>query len=67
MPADPAEGPRALPGANGTRCRDIVDALRAGGWCGPLDVEIFSTPEAFWGLPVDEAAERAHEAAIALL
>ena len=42
-------------------------ALAAAGWDGALDVEIFSTPELFWGLPVDEAARRAHDAAVALL
>ena len=36
------------------------------GWDGALDVEIFSTPELFWGLPVDEAARRAYAAAAAL-
>lgn len=67
LPADPTQQGRALPGDNGDRCRQIVDALRAGGWKGPLDVEIFSTPDGFWGLPVDEAAGRAHEAALTLL
>ncbi len=54
---------RALPGTNGTRTRELIEAARAGGWDGTLDVEIFSTPELFWALPVDEAARRAHEAA----
>ena len=58
---------RALPGEVGDRERELVEALRAGGWDGSLDVEIFSTPEEFWGLPVDEAARRAHSAASALL
>jgi sugar phosphate isomerase/epimerase len=53
---------RALPGTNGGRTRELVDAARAGGWDGTLDVEIFSTPDGFWALPVDEAARRAHEA-----
>jgi hypothetical protein len=44
-----------------------VEALRACGWDGSLDVEIFSTPEGFWGLPVEEAARRAYAAAAALL
>jgi hypothetical protein len=43
-----------------------VQALRRAGWCGYLDVEVFSTPDRFWGLPVDEAARRAHAAATAL-
>ena len=33
---------------------------------GPLDVEVFSTPDAFWALPVDEAARQAHSAVSAL-
>jgi hypothetical protein len=41
--------------------------LRTAGWDGYLDVEIFSTPDRFWGLPVEEAARRAHAAARALL
>ena len=57
--ADPG---RVLPGEAGERERELVDALRAGGWDGSLDVEIFSTPERFWSLPVDEAARRAHAA-----
>ena len=27
-----------------------------------MDVEIFSTPDGFWSLPVDEAARRAYAA-----
>ena len=38
--------------------RELVAALAAAGWDGALDVEIFSTPELFWGLPVAEAARR---------
>ena len=62
VPADGSPG-RALPGTNGGRTRELVDAARAGGWDGTLDVEIFSTPDGFWSLPVDEAARRAYEAA----
>jgi hypothetical protein len=58
---------RALPGEAGARERELVAALRAGGWDGSLDVEIFSTPDGFWALPVEEAARRAHDAATALL
>ena len=39
---------------------DDVAAYRAAGFDG---IEIFSTPDAFWGLPVDEAARRAAAAA----
>ena len=58
---------RVLPGEAGDRERKLVEALRAGGWDGSLDVEIFSTPDGFWSLPVDEAARRAHAAATLLL
>ena len=58
---------RLLPGEVGSRTRDLVDAARAGGWSGSLDVEIFSTPAGFWGLPLAEATRRAHAAAASLL
>jgi sugar phosphate isomerase/epimerase len=61
VPADGRAG-RVLPGTNGGRTSELVEALRAGGWDGTLDVEIFSTPDAFWALPVDEAARRARAA-----
>lgn len=61
------DGVRSLPGTAGGRTRELVDALRAGGWEGTLDVEIFSTPDGFWSLPVAEAARQAHAAAAALL
>jgi len=57
---------RVLPGTGISQTRELVAALAAAGWDGTLDVEIFSTPELFWGLPVDEAARRAHAAAAAL-
>lgn len=66
-PPDRSRTDRVLPGEGGTRTTDHVRALRDAGWDGFLDVEIFSTPDRFWGLPVDEAARRAHEAARALL
>jgi sugar phosphate isomerase/epimerase len=53
---------RILPGEAGTRARELVDAAWAGGWNGSLDVEVFSEPDRFWSLPVDEAARRAHAA-----
>jgi sugar phosphate isomerase/epimerase len=58
---------RRLPGESGPRERELIEALRAGGWDGSLDVEIFSTPDGFWGLPVDEAARQAHAAVLGLL
>lgn len=64
LPA-PQPGVRALPSANG-RSAELVAALRAAGWDGTLDVEIFSTPDAFWALPVEEAARRAFAAASSL-
>jgi len=66
-PADMERTDRVLPGEGGRKSAEIVGALREAGWDGFLDVEIFSTPERFWGLPVDEAARRAHEAARTLL
>jgi sugar phosphate isomerase/epimerase len=63
---DATPGVRVLPGEGRGRSAELVAALRATGWDGTLDVEIFSTPDAFWSLPVDEAARRAHAAAAAL-
>ncbi len=57
---------RVLPGAGISHTRELVQAFAAAGWGGYLDVEVFSTPEAFWGLPLDEAARQAHAAAAAL-
>ena len=54
---------RVLPGEGATHPERVVALLRAAGFDGFLDTEIFSTPEAFWGLPVDEAARRAAAAA----
>ena len=59
--AEPVPGVRRLPQAHG-RSAELVAALRAAGWDGTLDVEIFSTPDAFWALPADEAARRAFAA-----
>ena len=64
--AEPEPGVRALPGEGNGRTEELVDALRVTGWDGTLDVEIFSTPDGFWSLPVDEAARRAHAAVEAL-
>jgi sugar phosphate isomerase/epimerase len=66
-PADPDRTDRVLPGEGGTRSAEHIRALLDAGWDGFLDVEIFSTRDRFWGLPVDEAARRAHAAATALL
>lgn len=57
---------RVLPGEGITPTREAVQALAAAGWDGSLDVEVFSTPDAFWALPVEEAARRAYAAARAL-
>ena len=57
---------RALPGEGGGQSERFAAALRAAGWDGTLDVEIFSTPEGFWSLPVEQAARRAYAAAAAL-
>jgi len=61
-PPDPSRTDRVLPGEGGIQSRDHLRALTDAGWDGFLDVEIFSTPERFWGLPVDEAARRAFAA-----
>jgi sugar phosphate isomerase/epimerase len=61
-PREPGRSDRVLPGEGGTRSAEIVRALRDAGWDGFLDVEIFSTPELYWGLPTDEAARRALDA-----
>lgn len=58
---------RVLPGEGGRNSAAQVRALVSAGWKGYLDVEIFSTPDRFWGLPIDEAARRAHAAVQALL
>jgi len=65
-PLDGSEG-RVLPGEGRTPAAGVVQALRAAGWDGWLDVEIFSTPDGFWGLEPGEAARRAHAAASPLL
>ena len=65
-PGTPSPGTRVLPGEGVTPTAAAVRALAAGGWHGSLDVEIFSTPEHFWALPVEEAARRAHAAVRAL-
>lgn len=63
--AVPQPGLRALPAPHG-RSAEIVGALRAVGWDGTVDVEIFSAPDAFWALSPDEAACRAFAAAARL-
>ncbi len=66
-PKEPDRTDRVLPGEGGSRSAELAQALVAAGWRGYLDVEIFSTPERFWALPVDEAARRAHAAATTLV
>ena len=65
-PAAPGREDRVLPGEGGTRTLEHVRAVVDAGWDGFLDVEIFSTPERFWGLPLDEAARQAYLSAAAL-
>jgi sugar phosphate isomerase/epimerase len=65
-PGEPGRTDRLLPGEGGARSAEHVAALRAAGWDGYLDVEIFATPDGFWSLPADEAARRAHAAVVAL-
>ena len=66
VPAEPGRTDRILPGEGGSRSADLVRALTGAGWDGFLDIEIFSTPDRFWALPVGEAARRAHAATLAL-
>jgi sugar phosphate isomerase/epimerase len=61
-PKEPGRTDRVLPGEGGTRSAEHVRALREAGWDGFLDVEIFSAPDGFWALPVEEAARRAYAA-----
>ncbi len=58
----PDRSDRVLPGTGITPTADCVETLSAAGWAGSIDVEIFSTPERFWGLPVEEAARQARAA-----
>ena len=61
-PAEASRTDRALPGEGGTRASEHIAALVDAGWNGYLDVEIFSTPDGFWALPVDESARQAYAA-----
>ena len=63
----PVPGVRVLPGQGSGPTRELIGALRSAGWDGTLDVEIFSTPDAFWALPADEAARRAYASVSTLL
>jgi len=64
--AAPGAPGRVLPGEGVTRPEQLTALLRAAGFDGYADIEIFSTPEGFWGLPVDEAARQAAAAARSL-
>jgi sugar phosphate isomerase/epimerase len=66
VPKEPGRTDRVLPGEGGPQSTALASALVRAGWRGIIDVEIFSTPDRFWGLPVDEAARRAHAADAAL-
>lgn len=58
---------RVLPGDGILPIAAAVEALRAAGWDGSLDVEVFSSPELFWSLPLDEAVRRAAASLVPLL
>ena len=62
---EPVPGVRIVPEPSG-RSAELIEALRASGWDGALDVEVFSTPDAFWALPPAEAARLAHARASSL-
>jgi sugar phosphate isomerase/epimerase len=66
VPKESGRTDRVLPGEGGPQSAALASALIKAGWSGIIDVEIFSTPDRFWGLPVDEAARRAHAADAAL-
>lgn len=66
VPKEPGRTDRVLPGDGGPQSASLASALINAGWRGIIDVEIFSTPDRFWGLPVDEAARRAYAADVAL-
>ena len=66
VPLEPERADRVLPGESGRRSAVLVRALFEAGWDGFVDVEIYSTPERFWRLPVADAAARAYAAASAL-
>jgi sugar phosphate isomerase/epimerase len=63
----PGAAGRVLPGEGVTHPERVLELVLQAGFDGFLDVEIFSTPEAFWSLPVDEAARRARAALTPLL
>ena len=67
-PEDADRTDRELPHLNAERTKQLVDAVRSHPccWQGSLEVEIFSTPEAFWALPPEEAARKAYASASAL-
>jgi sugar phosphate isomerase/epimerase len=65
-PAEEGRLDRVLPGEGISRTKELVAALALSGWDGYLDVEVFSEPDLFWGLPVDDAARRAHDAVTAV-
>jgi sugar phosphate isomerase/epimerase len=65
-PRERDRGDRVLPGEGGVRSADHARALVGAGWDGYLDVEIFSTPDRFWSMTVDEAARASYAAVRAL-
>ena len=67
VPPEPGRTDRALPGEGGSRSVELIRTLAESGWDGFLDIEIFSTPDRFWSLPIAEAARRAYASASALL
>lgn len=66
-PAEEGRTDRELPGRGVSGTRELLEVLELSGFSGSLDVEIFSEPDRFWGLPVEEAARRAHAAVSALV
>lgn len=66
MPKQRGRTDRVLPLEGGNQSAKLARALIRAGWRGIIDIEIFSTPDRFWGLPVEEAARRAHAADVGL-
>jgi sugar phosphate isomerase/epimerase len=67
---DDDRGDRALPGQGVSRTRELAGILERAGWHGAWDVEIFGDAErsdSIWSLGPVEVAERAYEAAAAVL
>ncbi len=66
-PAGRSAPTASLPGEGISRTRSSSSRSRVRAGTATLDVEIFSTPDVFWGLPADEAARRCYTAMRSLI